>query len=42
MRSTKIFDVSKIAKDKNGGGHFHAAGFPIDQILIEEFYKRII
>lgn len=42
LRSVKDVDVSEIAKEHGGGGHFHAAGYSIDNFKLQEFYKSIL
>jgi len=43
LRSTKDdVDVSRIAKCYGGGGHFHAAGFKVNELFYDDIVRKFI
>lgn len=42
IRGAGRVDCSALAKERGGGGHHDAAGFPLDPQLIEEFRTKVV
>ena len=42
LRSVGDVNVSHIAVSHGGGGHLNAAGYPIDESVLERFFKEVL
>jgi len=42
FRSNEDIDVAALAQTQNGGGHYHAAGFPMEHATVEAVRELVL